>query len=196
MKHYNAWLKSDRLLSQKIRLLVQIYTNCANIWLLSKEKKCCLCNLNLMTLSQSYLHSSPAPLHPPLFSEGGSNQHGHLSLPEIKIRNRCGFWSVRDMKMWFWLIQHSTSWGKFSSQLTPLAAPWYSPCQQWLSMLWSVTSASLFLCGWSPLKHAAREYGSQEVEEWELCIDWKGCCQQRQAFCSDTWPDHFQVISW
>lgn len=126
----------------------------------------------------------------------GSNQQGHLSLSGIKIENHSGFWPVRYIKMWFRLEHHSTSWGKFSSQHTPLENGSLIFSQQWLSMLWSVTSACLFLCAQSPLNQAAKEYGSQEVEEWELCIDWKGCCQQRQAFCPDKWPDYFRVMSW
>lgn len=75
-------------------------------------------------------------------------------------------------------------------------SPWYPRVQQWLSMLWSVTSTCLFLCGQKTLNWADGEYGSQEVEEWELCIDWRGCCQQRRAFCPDSWPDYFRVTSW
>lgn len=59
------------------------------------------------------------------------------------------------MEVWVRLLYRSTSWGTFSSQLTPKkTAPWYSPCQQWLSMLRAVESAWLFLCGPSPLKQA------------------------------------------
>lgn len=38
---------------------------------------------------------------------------------------------------------------------------------------WWVMSTRLFLCAESTLGWGAREFRSQELEEWELCIDWK-----------------------
>lgn len=82
-----------------------------------------------------------------------------------------------------------------ASAPAPKTAPQYSHCQQWLSVLWAVASAWLFQCGPRPLKQAT---GVNTVPrgfvEWELCIDSKRCCQQRRAFCPDTWPHYFRVM--
>lgn len=49
---------------------------------------------------------------------------------------------------------------------------------------------------WSPFFKTSNRGNTvpRGVEERELCIDLKRCCQQRRAFCPNTWPHYFRVM--
>lgn len=99
--------------------------------------------------------------------------------------------------MWFRLDRRSTSWGKFSSHFTPPESGSLISWQPTMALYALVGHINMSFPVWTePFKLSNRgQLGSQEAAERELCIDWRGCCQQRRAFCPDTWPVHFRVVS-